>query len=456
MAGGADHLLLDTVRRRLRQPAGWLAVVLHLSRLAWPAPRPHHRRIARVLMEDTARRHDGLVFAPANGDMLLLCRAGEERRPGHAVRVASPGLLPEILGRLLRADLPVSEDLVSVWPLEVSGDKVLSYALDQVAADAAEPAAPADPRAQQGAADALAEVIGGPDIADVLRRQTAVLVAGDGVRPLFRELRFSMSALEARLSLPVRADADPYVLRHLTERLDQRLLSLVGLALGTGEAADPAHAGIPTHLNFTLGGLRSEGFAHFAERVTEAGVPLGVEISVVEACADPDRFESARAVLRRLGMTLVLDGITPASLRLARVEALDPDLAKLTWSPHLAEAAPDADAAARQLIEALGPDRVVLHHAETEAAMRWGVDRGLRRFQGRHVDAMLGALRLSGCPFARGCTLQQCIGRAAAADAAGRRDCRDHALLDQGAPHPEGARATAAAVRPMRPAALAL
>jgi hypothetical protein len=57
---------------------------------------------------------------------------------------------------------------------------------------------------------------------------------------------------------------------------------------------------------------------------------------------------------------------------------------------------------------------VVLHHAETEAALRWGMAQGLRRFQGRHVDAILAAGRILACPQATGCTVRQCMDRGAA------------------------------------------
>lgn len=206
MAGGPDHLLLDTVRRRLRQPDGWVAVVLRLSGLAAPAPQPHHRRIARVLMEDVARRHDGLVFAVGNGDMVLLCRTSEERRAATALRVASPQALPDVLARLLRADTPKPSELTSFWPLETMGKVLLNYAVERVAATAGPPPV-ARAGSQTAAVHAMVAAMDGPDVAGLLHRQVAVLVAGDAMRPLFREVRFSMAALEARVARPAGSTA---------------------------------------------------------------------------------------------------------------------------------------------------------------------------------------------------------------------------------------------------------
>jgi hypothetical protein len=78
----------------------------------------------------------------------------------------------------------------------------------------------------------------------------------------------------------------------------------------------------------------------------------------------------------------------------------------------------------------LDPNRIVLHRAETEAAVTWGQSQGISRFQGRHVDAMLGAGRILHCPISRGCTLRQCIERGAAIADVGRSGCGNTALLD--------------------------
>lgn len=435
MAGAADHLLLDTVQRRLRQPAGWVAVVLHLSRLPPPLPRPHHRRIARVLMEDAARRYDGFVFAPVNGDLLLLCRAGEVPKSRHPLRVASPRVLPDILARLLRADLPAPRDVISFWPLETTGETLLTYALDRVATEGGNPAAMAEHRSQPALTNAIEAALDMPEAAGFLHRQTAVLVADEGLRPLFRELRFSVAALEARVTNAGRADTDPFLFCHLAMQLDRRVLGLVGDALAAAPGQAAGADGAPRlHLNLTLASLRTEAFTHLSELMRARGTPLGIEVSVMEACSDPEGFAAAQAALRRLDVDLVLDGVSQRALQIANPAALQPDLVKLVWSPRGAEPDHPSDGPEQRLIHALGPERVVLHHAETEAAMRWGMERGIRRFQGRYVDTMLGALRLSSCSFAPRCTLHQCSERAAATAPDARRDCRNTALLDAGAP----------------------
>jgi hypothetical protein len=202
------------------------------------------------------------------------------------------------------------------------------------------------------------------------------------------------------------------------------------------------------HLNLTVPGVLSPDFTRLAASCARAGVRLGVEISLIEALIDGPSFAHARSILRDAGFVLVLDGISHQSLLVSRPGVLQPDLLKLDWSPRLQDL-PEAERIALQSAMAeLDPARIVLHRAETEAALRWGVAQGIRRFQGRHVDAMLGAARIMACPRANGCTLRQCVERAASTGAAGRSGCHNTFLLDSGAAEP--GRAAGASARPPR------
>jgi len=118
------------------------------------------------------------------------------------------------------------------------------------------------------------------------------------------------------------------------------------------------------------------------------------------------------------------------ALMLTMPMVLEPDLVKLDWSPRL----PEAGSAVDQAVMALGGSRVVLHRAETEEALSWGMAHGIRRFQGRHVDAMLAAGRIGACAHGGGCSLRQCIERASATGPGGRAGCNNPTLLDAAAP----------------------
>jgi hypothetical protein len=429
--GGPERLLLEAVRRAGRSPQARLALVLHLSRLAPPGPRPHHRRIARAILDDTALRHDGQVFALGNGDMVLLCGVAPRGqapavRPLHGLALSDPAAVSATMAALLRVDLPDPAAVATVWPLPESLPAFTAYAAERVAESGlalAPPALPgAGPAEQTVVVGAIAAIAEGPASPDFMQRQVGVLVAapdrsaGLPLLPLYRELGFSIAALEARLAAAGQAVADPFLFRHLAFRLDRRMLALLAEHAGTGGALDLAAnpRDAPLHINLTLPAILSDGFARFAGRCGSLGLAVGVEVALVEACGDAAAFARARDVLAAAGLKLVLDGVSYLALLLARPCALRPDLLKLDWSPVLPDLQTEERLQLAAALARIGPDRVVLHHADTEAALRWGMAQGLRRFQGRHVDAILAAGRILACPQAAGCTVRHCMERAGA------------------------------------------
>ncbi len=450
-ASSADALLQEALRLVPRAMSGAapgrVALVLHLSRLTAPAPRPHHRRVARALMQDTAARHEGQLFQLGHGDLVLLCRDAtvtEAHLVLPAARVADPAALPGILRRLLRIDTPPGLDLVSVWPLGAQGPKLLDYARAAVLRREGNMVMEEDFAGQTGAVDALGGVIGNGAITDLMQRQSAVVLAHkdpdhpggkSAIRPLYHEVTFSIAGLEGRVAPASSAASDPFLFRHLVARLDQRMLEALCLDAGRGGPLDITRPGPPAlHLNLTVPGILSADFSRLVAVGGSAPGRVGVEISLLEAVADTAAFARARARLVECGFAFVLDGVSYLSLLMTRPALLGADLIKLDWSPRIAELPEAERAAIDHALREIGLARVVLHRAETEAALRWGLAHGIRRFQGRHVDAMLGASRIMGCSFAEDCTLRQCIERASATSTLGRAGCRNSGLLDAGAP----------------------
>jgi DNA-binding winged helix-turn-helix (wHTH) protein len=71
-ARAGELLLADVLEREARAPQGRIAVVVRLSRLPPPGPRPYHRRVARALLEDCAQRHGGQVLQLCTGQLEAL------------------------------------------------------------------------------------------------------------------------------------------------------------------------------------------------------------------------------------------------------------------------------------------------------------------------------------------------------------------------------------------------
>ncbi len=430
--GPGERQLLEAARRAT--VPGWAALIVLFSHFPPPGPRPHHRRVARAILDDAAQRHGGQVFGLHNLDLVLLCPTATLRAPA-STRASGAGgeTLPELLVRLLRGETAEGQPPVTIWQLPDARDRLLAYATDRLAEGGLTPLDHAVARAElplglTAAAEARL-------LPDLLLRQTGVLLGAGGarrIRPLFREITYATAALQAEAgSDPF--DADPFLLRHFAARLEERVLSALPDEVGRRGALDPL-GGPPLHLNLAPESVTTGAFATVVELCRARKVGLGVEIALVDAAADPESYAAARAILAACGVACVIDHLSLLALRLARPAALAPDLVKLEWTSRLARL---SGSEARELEAALveiGVERVLLIGADAEAPLQWGLAHGIRRFQGRHVDAMLAASRLSICAQARDCSLRQCTERASAVALGGRVGCRNSMLLDAGAP----------------------
>ena len=97
--------------------------------------------------------------------------------------------------------------------------------------------------------------------------------------------------------------------------------------------------------------------------------------------ADPAGFAAARDACRARGFRTALVEAEPAVLRLLPPRRLGLDLLHLRWSPGL----PAAVAAAGLALPAAtaAGNGVVLHGADTAAAIGWGWEQGIALFEGR-------------------------------------------------------------------------
>ncbi len=475
----AERQLLDGVERILRAPkgrlVGWALLALHLSAIPPPGARVHHRRVAAAVLDDAAARGSGQLFLLANGDLALLFRPADE---GLAIGT--------VLARLFQADGPSMDALLTTWSLPQAAAPALDYLRTRVHERDTQhtpiqdrsPRGP-EPQAGTGAVAAMDAVVQTGALSDLMHRQTAVLLrpgAASPLVPLFREVAISTAVLEARIAAAgqvssiqgsaIQAAADPFLFNHLATRLDHRMLNELRTDVPHTGALSGNLGRAALHVNMTVPGILSAGFAAFADTCRAAvagGLRIGVEVPFMEAFVDIKAFVLARERLLLSGMHLVLDGLTHQAAALTAPAVLQPALLKLSWSPAIATSGPAEQARLRTALAAIGPQRLVLHRVEDEAAVAWGLKHGILRFQGRYVDTMLAAARLRACPHGRpaaaqpaaaqptltrptiirpavtrpgpaACTLRQCQERASATGPAGRAGCRNTPLLDQAAP----------------------
>jgi hypothetical protein len=346
---------------------------LRLSGLRGALRLPHHGRLLRD------------AFAPA----LLGARIRVFDLPNGDVVAVAPPPAPalEEAARAVKRTLDLVDDVaLARLRLPDAAAALLGTAAESLGlGPRPSPEGPAAPPLELGTTELAAaeRALAQADLEPFTRREPVCELdpAGGAPRLLWHDLRPDWDALAAAI-LP---NAEPGTGEGLARRLGR--LAEARLLAGIGRAA----AGLrwrPVGLALSPGTLLDAGFRRF-----EAALPAGRRREVViglrpaDILADPAGFRQACAATRERGFPLALDDAPAALLGILPPDRLGLEILRLRW-----------DAALPVELPCIGnpglAGRVVLAGADRPAAVAWGWEAGIHRFQG----AVPGRARLPATP----------------------------------------------------------
>lgn len=351
--------------------------VLHL-RMAGLSPamrRPHHQRMLRDALGPALSGARTRVFDLPNGDVVAVAPP-----PALALETTRAAL-----ARTLDA---AAQDAVRSLRLPEAAAHLLAAAAESLGLDPApeEPEA-AEPRppvttAQIAAAErALARA----DLDPVTARQAVCRMDPDGApaEPLWEDRRIAWPALSALVLEGADTGASSALRRRLARLAEARMLAeIVRPAAQMGWK--------PVGLPLAPATIASPAFDRF-----DAGLPAGrrkeitISFRAADVLADPAGFAAARDLVRPRGYGLALDDAPAGLLAVLPMARLGLDLLRLRWSPELPMTVPSGLAsflAEGQGAEGRGAEAVVLVGVDRPAAIAWGWEVGIRRFQGPLVE----------------------------------------------------------------------
>lgn len=411
---------------KIRQ--GRTALHLHLSKLRPQNREDAHVRIALRMFELAMDSYRGQLFLLSNSDIVLL------------VKDARAADLDAIIYKLraLFSNDPLtftrgedgSDPFYTFYDLEVDYDSFLGMTV-QLAQGVKK--LMADQREQQRrvpldakSLSTLLDRIGTTDIAGIVRRQSAVGITDRSggekstAEVMFQEFYVSISDLQRVLAPDINIVSNRWLFQHFSQVLDQRILGLL---------QDMSLTQLPKTfaLNLNLATLATPAFAAF-ERAISGKATIVVEVQIVDIFADLNAFFKARDSLRASGHTILIDNISPVTLQFVDMATYDADFYKISWSPELGDL--DQTSKLEDTFKQLGVDRIIMARCDSETAIHWGLALGVRKFQGRFLDAMLAAITMGGCDKSAACTLPQCIQRRTVIAGHHRGECGNLNMLD--------------------------
>ena len=231
----------------------------------------------------------------------------------------------------------------------------------------------------------LREGLSHTDVSGFLRRQPVCHIEGDEPpNALFYELYVRIADLQ-RATLPdVDLLANRWLFLHLTEVLDDRVLTL--LTKYTDEYVSGAIS-----VNFNLDTIFLPKFLALTNRLDRTTrMRIGLEFQLIDVITNLDGFRFARTFLKENGFIVTLDGVNHSMLPDLTGVDFGADLIKVNWDQRAFDGTPARD---KELIlsavDKLGAERLVFTHCSNQAVIEYGRSLGVSMFQGRYVDGIV-------------------------------------------------------------------
>jgi EAL domain-containing protein (putative c-di-GMP-specific phosphodiesterase class I) len=398
-ARGQDILVRDHLHGFGRNRRDAYAAQIHLSRFRPVASQSRSVGIALRPLAALAARDGGALFRLSNADLVLVCRG---------IPLIDMDAAVSRVRRLFRGEVTAEaaagrfdDPLVTWFDLSKPGDYAALLATAEAIstetarhapnkpgkASAKDTRRPLDPLNLSAIGRKLREI----RIPDLIRQQTAIEIrpGGDG-KPLFRETYVSMSELQNRIAPEVNLLEGTSLFRYLTETLDKHVLATVprrGLARGRD----------PISLNLNISSLTSGEFHLFHKEQNGAAGRAVIEIQLIDILADMEAFAAARDTLQGHGYRVLVDGLSPLTLEFFDVSHLRADFVKICWSREAWEGlSSNRTADIRKVVARTGTQRTLLARVDCDDAIKWALELGITRFQGRYIDKVIKAMTAKG------------------------------------------------------------
>lgn len=422
-----EKMLLETMERIGRVREGRFAMHFHLSRLLPLNRDDAYLRIAVRVVSPLASGYRCQIFLLGNGDIVVL---------GRDVPVEDIDSSIFKLRTLFAADPLAQEDVgdgvdrfVSWHEMETDFPTFMKTVEDmnQAAELRKVSVAARTQKPEPMSSKHLEAVLTSLEQASVLpmvRRQAAArFSAGTNAEVVFQEFFFSMADIQRTIAPRLNLFANNWLFQYFTSVLDLKMLAtLTQLKLH--------HRPPVISVNMNISSLSDRRFKAFLDSLAPEQSVI-VEVEAVDAFCNLSAFARAREMLWAGGHKVLLDRLTPMTFELMDLSLFKTDYLKINWSPDLGDSRrAKATDTIHATITASGPERFVLSHCDSEAAVKWGMQLGIPWFQGRFIDAMLGAMTMATCKDSAACTLAQCINRRSAIAGPLRAECTNHPQVD--------------------------
>ena len=397
----AEKYLLDALDRISKNSYGYAVLYVSISKLKPKHRHPEFVKILGRLFDSVVGNARGYFYIMSNGDFVILGLDITQETVDEAVAKLRQGLSADPI--LHGKD---SSEFATVFEFPENFATFYKYVEEMLVSDVQQddgellPAKrPVEAREIDNVIAELDEI----DIAELVKRQSVIRIKGAGkFDVLFQEFFVAVKDLSLQFDRNLDLVANRWLFLYMTQALDKKTLAAFF-------AADLKKWPQQISLNLNLSSVFSREFVEFARNFLKPEQKVLVEVQLIDVFNNLPLYFEAKEILHKGGHKLILDGVSPAALKMLNLKTLQPDMVKLFWEPLLEDE--PFNPALKEIIETLGKEKVILAKCDSDKALKWGVSYGITAFQGPFMDDIEIAMVRSRCPGAAGCTAQQCLKR---------------------------------------------
>ncbi len=379
-----ENLLCDTLDRMRRNPEGRKVVRIYLSRLMERNRTPVKTKIISRMFGNLEGGMHIQMFPMINQDLVITVNAGAQRDV-NAICNRLRGLFDDDPATFTE-DADGNDRFVTWFDLEVDSAQALNMA-QNLREEANQrlrqpPPEPPPPVMSPVQLDQIQKELAATNIIPFVRDQVAMRVdPGQADAQIeFYEFYLSVGDLQRAIAPGIDVFGNRWLFQDLSRTMDLRMLETVVRAPHARESA-------VISLNLNLETIPTSAFKTFLERIPENQKVI-VEVQAIDVLSAIREYYDVQDVVTAMGHSLLIDGLSTVMLQMLDVTLMKPDYAKIIWSPELIDQMrPDSNKNAEDLIKAVGGSQTVLSRCDSQDAMAWGLQSGIRIFQGYFLDS---------------------------------------------------------------------
>lgn len=414
----AEKYLLETLERITKNRAEYKVLYVNISKLKPKNRHPKFVKIITRLFDDLVFIANGTMFVLENGDFVILGKNITDKIVSDVLEKLRVGLISD----------PVwvsksSSEFVQVYEPEdfddfykkieemIQGERVISDVVYRRTVDAEQ-------------MDVIKEHLDMVSLVDVVKHQGVIrLENSSNYRRLFDEYFVAVKDLSRNFDKNIDLVGNKWLFLYLTQTLDKKTMA-------SFMVSDIRNKVEKVSLNLNLSTVNTSDFINFEQYIKSLGQHIIVEVQPIDVLNNMKLYFQVREKLRKLGHEVLLDATSLEMLSSINIKELDVDYVKLFWHDLMDEYSKQDDEIIN-LFEEIGKNKIILAKCLNETAVRWGIKKGIRAFQGPYIDMLEVAMIRKNCPNGRRCTAGDCLKRKKMISGYFRDMCEYKEILDR-------------------------